>query len=112
MKYVLYIAALLVLIILQSGLIGHLGLGEVGNLLMIFVVIAVILLETKEGLILALAAGFMLDLVSGSRDGTLMICMLAVLGVSHFYVYKLVPKEPNQLLLISCVLVNTIVFAL
>lgn len=111
MKYFLYIAALLALLVLQSGLVGHLGFGTVGNLPLIFVVLAVTLLETRESLVLALICGLMLDFVSGSRDGTMMICMLAVFGFSYFYMYKLVPREPNLPILFSCVLFNSIVFA-
>jgi hypothetical protein len=111
-RYGLYILVLFLLLVIQAGLVAELGLGMVGNLLLLFTIVAVVLTDVEESLAIALLSGFMLDLVSGPRDGTFMICFVACFGFTYFFIYKFVPREPDRIILFSCIVLNTILFAI
>lgn len=112
MKHVIATLSLFLLLVVQTGILAQLGLGAVGNLMLLFTLMAVVSSDVQEGLITAIIAGVMLDLASGSRDGTLLICFLACFGFTYAYIYKFVPRDTNRLILLSCVAINTVLFAI
>ena len=112
MKYVILFLSLLVLQVLQAGFLDQLGLGPVGNLLLLFITVSVILESLAFGLFLALVSGLMLDFTSGTLDGTLLTAMLLAWVVTYLFIHKTVAGEPNRLILFSAVIFSTLVFAL
>lgn len=96
--------------IIQQGVLSQLGLGAVGNLLMVLVVIATVSEKFEYGLLAAIIAGIVLDLASASRDGTMVICMLVVTTAVYFTVNTLLTRREDWMILVSSVSMGTIVF--
>jgi hypothetical protein len=112
MKYFLYIVGILVLLVFQAGVLVPIGIRDAGNLVLVFTILAVIHEEFTFSLIAALITGLVLDFVSGTIDGTMIICTLAVLGFTNLLIYRFIPKEQTWLILLIIISANTILFSL
>ncbi|MBX4205531.1 MAG: rod shape-determining protein MreD [Candidatus Doudnabacteria bacterium] len=111
MRYLIIIFVLFALLVLQTGVLGNLGLGKAGSLPLLYVLITVMLAKFRQGLFTALAAGVMLDLASATRAGTITVAMLAVLGLVYFVINKVITRELNRFILVVCIILGTIAFS-
>jgi hypothetical protein len=112
MRYAALFLTLFLLLTIQGGLISHLGFGAAGNIILLFLTVSVILSDFEEILFVCLVGGLMMDLVSASRAGIIVVCFLAVFGSIYLFIKKIVPRDPNRYILYICVIISTVVFTL
>jgi hypothetical protein len=112
MKYFLFGLTIFLLLLLQGGIINHLGLGAVGQILVVFTTIVVLMGQINEAWFTVLFSGLMLDFMSGTVDGTMVLCMLAVFFGTYVFVTKFISRELNQLTLIISIVGSTVVYSL
>ena len=92
----------MVLLALQTGVLLPLHLIWV-NLSLILVVVATLTTDFDTGLGIAAISGVLLDLISGSRDGTITLSMLVIFLLLYWILHSVVSREPNQLTLLVSV---------
>ncbi len=111
MKPFLWFLAILLLIIIQAGILIPLNL-TAANLVLIFLVSAVLLSDFDQALALTLVSGLLLDFLSGLPDGVIMISLFAIFLILYFVVNTVLEREPNQIVLFTSVAAATIGFYL
>ena len=112
MRYLTLLVAIFFLLVLQAGVLAEFGLSNLGNLVLLFVVISIMSGDLKEGLFVALLAGIMLDFISGTVDGTLILVLITIFGFTRVFITKFIPKESSPIVLLSSIALNTVLFAL
>lgn len=110
MKYLLLIVAIFLLLVLQAGLVNQFIVG--GDLLLIFAVVSLILHYDRDSWFIFIVSGLLMDFTSGTIDGSMIICMLAVFAGIYVFLNKFVTREPNRLVLFSSVGFATVIFSM
>jgi len=109
MKFILWLIAIFVLLIVQVGILKPLNIFPV-NLLLIVITIAALTFEFEFGLFLVLISGIMLDFISGLPDGLLIASSFATYLILYFTFSALLVSESNLVILFSSVLAATVIF--
>ncbi len=109
MRYLISASALFLLLVIQNAVFGSFHLAS-GNLLLLFLVVTILSSDLGLSLFVAVCGGLFLDFASGTVDGTMLLCMLAVSGFTYVFIHRFVPKEHSGLILTALVVLNTIVF--
>lgn len=112
MKYFFLGLIIFLLQVLQGGFINQLGLGPVGQILVVFVTVMVMWGEPNEVWFCVLFSGLLLDFLSGLVDGTHMIAMLGIYGLASWFVIKFISRELNRFTLLIAVLGSTIIYSI
>lgn len=111
MKYLVLILQILFLLSVQNAL-SHLGLGPVGNLLLILVIVATVFESYKFALTTAVISGLTLDLTSSTLDSTLILAMVGTFAFVYYMVNNLLSRQEDWVILLATVGMSTIVFSL
>lgn len=112
MKYVILVVALFILLVIQTGLLPQVGLDGIGNLILLFVIVTILFSEIHDWLPVAIIAGLALDLASSSIAGTATLAMI-ITGFAIFgLINKVMAREANQLILLICASLGTIIFSI
>lgn len=103
--------AAFLLIVLQTGLLVPLGLWPV-NLILVFVVLALLAGRLQGSMTAAIAGGLMLDFLSGSADGIFTFTFLLTWWFMHAVYEGFVKREVNRWTFVLSVLGGTWVFGI
>ncbi|HEX9503200.1 MAG TPA: hypothetical protein VF974_02655 [Patescibacteria group bacterium] len=109
MRNIIWLIALFILLLIQGGILLPLHLAPV-NLILIVVALATILSDFKQGLIITILGGLLMDFVSGSPDGLITMSLLIVFLILHLILKEFLSREPNRFILVATVASGTILF--
>lgn len=108
MKYLIWVVAIFILLVVQAGILLSLHL-QLANLPLVILLIGLLFAEFEFAQILALICAAGLDLASGTA-GTAVLAMLILFYLMHFAVNNIVDREPNQLILFATVAGGTVIY--
>ncbi len=109
MKYLIWLFSIFFLLVIQIGALMPLQITAV-NLILVFLVVAIVISDFDTSLAIALIGGVMLDLISGSADGIISMTMFSIFLIMYFILHTLLHKEPSMLILFSSVAITTIIY--
>ncbi len=110
-RNIIWFIALFLLLLIQGGILLPLHISPV-NLILVVVALSTILSDFKQGFIITLFGGLMLDFISGSPDGLITMSMIIVFLVLHLILREFLSREPNRFILAATVVVATIFYYL
>jgi len=111
MRNIIWFLALFFLLFIQGGILVPLRIAPV-NMILVIVAIAVILSDFKQGLVITIIGGLLLDFVSGSPDGLISISLLSAFLILHVVMHEILSREPNRFILVSAVATGTVLYFL
>ncbi|MBX4186665.1 MAG: hypothetical protein KW802_00165 [Candidatus Doudnabacteria bacterium] len=109
LRNIIWFLALFILLLLQGGILIPLHIAPVG-LIVIIIALAPVLSEFKQGLIVTLLGGLLLDLASGAPDGLITMSLLSMFLIVHVTLKEFLSREPNKFILGSSVALGTIIY--
>ena len=108
-RYILWLIAIFVLIVLQSAVFIPLNFDHV-NLLLVLIVVSLLFADFDFGLIFSTICGLILDFLSGIPDGIFAFSLVSIFLILYFVVNNVLAKEPSLLILFASVAVATLLF--
>ncbi|MBX4191449.1 MAG: rod shape-determining protein MreD [Candidatus Doudnabacteria bacterium] len=110
-RNIVWFMALSLLLLIQSGVLLPFHIAP-AHLIMIVIALATILSEFRQGLIITLLGGLLLDFVSGSPDGVITMSLLIVFLVLHVVLREFLSREPNKYILAATIAGGTLIYYL
>jgi len=92
MKYLIWIIAIFLLLVVQAGVLVPLHLGA-GNLVLVLMILAFLAEDWDTALMIGLIGGVMLDLLSGSTFGMMTMSLLTVLILANLAFEAFLTRE-------------------
>jgi hypothetical protein len=105
----IWFVAIFILLLIQGGILLPLHIAPV-NLVLILVALSTILSDFRQGLILTLLGGLLLDFVSGSADGLITMSLLVVFLILHLLLREFLSRDANRFILLASVASATIFY--
>ena len=109
MRNIIWFIALFILLLIQGGVLLPLHISP-ANLILIVVALSTILSDFRQGLIIALMGGLLMDFASGSPDGLITMSLLTVFLILHLILKEFLSREPNRFILIATVVSATLLY--
>jgi hypothetical protein len=111
MRIFIWVLATFLLLTLQLGVLAPLHIAPV-NLILIFLILALLSDRLQSATIIALSGGLMLDFLSSARDGMITLAFLSTLAIIYFLLEVFLNRQLNNLILGVSVAGGTWIFAL
>ncbi len=108
-RNIIWFIALFILLLVQGGILLPLHIAPV-NLILITVALATILSDFKQGFIITLLGGLLLDFVSGSVDGLITMSLVSVFLILHLILKEFLSRDPNIYILAATVAGATLLY--
>jgi hypothetical protein len=105
----IWFLALFILLLIQGGILLPMHIAP-AHLILIVVALATILSEFKQGMIITLLGGLLLDFVSGSPDGLITMSVLTVFLMLHLVLREFLSREPNRFILAATIAGGTLIY--
>lgn len=110
MRVLTWVISVLILLVLQAGVLSAWGLFQ-ANLILLFLVLALLAGRVQGSLTVAIAGGLMLDFLSGTKDGTITFALLGTWWVMYVVFEGFVKREPNVWTFALSVIASTWIYA-
>ncbi len=111
MKNFLWVLIIFGLIVLQAALLRPLHMTTV-NLSLLLIVASIMFATLNQTLLLAVAAGIMIDFVSAAPDGFFSLIFLGTALTAYFLFNQLLSRHPSRLVMFGSVVFASILFNL